>query len=133
MNRLEAFATVSAPGQPLEMIDVDAYGRSCRDYKHAPQSLRDLYQQNLSDKTFVVFEKERYSFLDIWETASSLGAGLMTDYSIQKGDRVTICLRNYPEWIIAFEAVTSVGAIVVAMNSLWQADEIQYGLASAPC
>jgi long-chain acyl-CoA synthetase len=133
MNRLEAFATVSAPGQPLEMIDVDAYGRSCRDYKHAPQSLRDLYQQNLSDKTFVVFEKERYSFLDIWETASSLGAGLMTDYSIQKGDRVAICLRNYPEWIIAFEAVTSVGAIVVAMNSLWQADEIQYGLRDSGC
>ena len=50
MNRLEAFAMVSAPGQPLEMIEVDVYGRSCRDYKYAPQSLRDLYQQNLSNK-----------------------------------------------------------------------------------
>ena len=133
MNRLEAFAMVSAPGQPLEMIEVDVYGRSCRDYKYAPQSLRDLYQQNLSDKTFVVFEQERYSFLDIWAAASAFGSGLVKDYNIQKGDRVAICLRNYPEWIIAFEAITSVGAIVVAMNSLWQADEIYYGLQDSDC
>jgi len=133
MNRLEAFAMVSAPGQPLEMIEVDVYDRSCRDFKHAPQSLRDLYQQNLSDKTFVVFEQERYSFLDIWAAASAFGAGLVNDYHIQKGDRVAICLRNYPEWIIAFEAITSVGAIVVAMNSLWQADEIHYGLQDSGC
>ena len=98
MNRLEAFAMVSAPGQPLEMIEVDVYDRSCRDFKHAPQSLRDLYQQNLSDKTFVVFEQERYSFLDIWAAASAFGAGLVNDYHIQKDDRVAICLRNYPEW-----------------------------------
>jgi long-chain acyl-CoA synthetase len=37
-------------------------------------------------------------------------------------------MRNYPEWMIAFTAITSVGAIAVAMNALWQADELAYGL-----
>jgi long-chain acyl-CoA synthetase len=133
MIRQEAFTMLSAPGQPLEIVDVDVYGRTCRNYKHAPKSLRDLYQTNLSNKTFLVFEKERFSFADIWAAASAIGAGLVADHDIQKGDRVAICMRNYPEWIIAFQAITSVGGIVVAMNSLWQADEIHYGLQDSDC
>ena len=37
-------------------------------------------------------------------------------------------MRNYPEWILAFMASTSVGAIAVAMNAHWQPDELRYGL-----
>ena len=37
-------------------------------------------------------------------------------------------MRNYPEWMLAFTAATSVSAIAVAMNSLWNADEMAYGL-----
>jgi long-chain acyl-CoA synthetase len=133
MIRQEAFTMLSAPGQPLEIVDLDVYGRTCRNYKHAPKSLRDLYQTNLSNKTFLVFEKERFSFADIWAAASAIGAGLVADHDIQKGDRVAICMRNYPEWIIAFQAITSVGGIVVAMNSLWRADEIHYGLQDSDC
>jgi long-chain acyl-CoA synthetase len=133
MDRFEAIAALAAPGQPLEMIETQVYGASCRAFKHAPSCLRELYRQNLSDETFVVFEQERYSFNHIWAIASAIGQGLVVDQGIQKGDRVAICMRNYPEWIIAFQAVTSVGAIAVAMNSLWQADEIEYGLEDSGC
>ena len=37
-------------------------------------------------------------------------------------------MRNYPEWILAFTAVTSIGAVAVAMNALWRPDEMEYGL-----
>jgi long-chain acyl-CoA synthetase len=133
MDRNEVLATLSAPGQPLEIVETEVYGANCRTYKNAPASLCELYQQNLSDESFVVFEDERYSFNDIWGIASAIGQGLVSDYDIQKGDRVAICMRNYPEWIIAFEAITSVGAIAVAMNSLWQAEEIDYGLQNSGC
>ena len=53
---------------------------------------------------------------------------LVEEYGITKGDRVAISMRNYPEWILAFEAITSIGAIAVAMNSLWKPDEMAYGL-----
>lgn len=128
MDRSEAFTNITAPGQPHEMMDREVYGQTFRAFKHAPQNLRELYTQNISDATFVVFNEERYSFAEIWSLASALGSALVTEYNIQKGDPVAICMRNYPEWIIAFEAITSVGAIAVAMNSLWQADEIDYGL-----
>jgi long-chain acyl-CoA synthetase len=44
---------------------------------------------------------------------------LVEDYRIKKGDRVAIGARNYPEWIIAFLAITSVGGIAVCLNALW--------------
>ena len=37
-------------------------------------------------------------------------------------------MRNYPEWIVAFAAITSVGGIAVSMNAWWKADEMAYGL-----
>ncbi len=52
----------------------------------------------------------------------------MDHYGIKKGDRVAISMRNYPEWMIAFTAITSVGGVAVAMNALWQPDELAYGL-----
>ena len=37
-------------------------------------------------------------------------------------------MRNYPEWIAAFVAITSVGAIVVPLNAWWVTDEMVYAL-----
>jgi long-chain acyl-CoA synthetase len=53
---------------------------------------------------------------------------LVDRYGIQPGDRVAIAMRNYPEWITAFAAITSVGAIAVSMNAWWKVDELAYGL-----
>jgi long-chain acyl-CoA synthetase len=41
---------------------------------------------------------------------------------------VAIAMRNYPEWISAFAAVTSIGAIAVGLNAWWTRDELAYGL-----
>jgi long-chain acyl-CoA synthetase len=119
MDRRQALKTLSAPGMPLEMGNTEVYGKTRRIYKNAPKSLRDLFSQTLSNETFLVFEEERYSFNETWALASAIGSGLVKDYGIEKGDRVAICMRNFPEWIIAFQAITSVGAIAVALNYLW--------------
>jgi long-chain acyl-CoA synthetase len=50
------------------------------------------------------------------------------DCGVRRGDRVAISMRNYPEWMLAFCAATSVGAVAVAMNSLWTAEEMAYGI-----
>ena len=38
-------------------------------------------------------------------------------YGVRPGDRVAIGMRNYPEWVIAFAAITSIGAISVSLNA----------------
>jgi long-chain acyl-CoA synthetase len=47
---------------------------------------------------------------------------------VKKGDRIAIAMRNYPEWMMSFMAVSSIGAMFVAINALWTADEMSYGL-----
>jgi acyl-CoA synthetase (AMP-forming)/AMP-acid ligase II len=37
-------------------------------------------------------------------------------------------MRNYPEWIFAFMATTSLGAIAVPMNGWWTTEELDFGL-----
>jgi long-chain acyl-CoA synthetase len=128
MTRDEALKILTAPGEPYELTQAELYGESCRVFKQAPPTLRELYAENLSDLEFVVYAEERYSFNDIWALAGSVAQGLIEEFGVAKGDRVAISMRNYPEWIVAFSAVTAIGAIAVAMNALWQPDEMEYGL-----
>ena len=37
-------------------------------------------------------------------------------------------MRNYPEWVVAFSAITSIGAISVSLNAWWTSDELDYAL-----
>ncbi|MFY9333958.1 MAG: AMP-binding protein, partial [Porticoccaceae bacterium] len=131
MNRHQAIALLTASGQPMELIQSELYGVPCRRYKNAPQTLRQLFEDNLSELPFIVFAEERYSFQQTWHKASALACALVEDFSIGKGDRVAICMRNYPEWIMTFNAITSIGAIAVALNSLCQADELVYGVTNS--
>jgi len=128
LTRLEAIAQLTAPGQPFELELAELYGRQCRVFKNAPPTFRELFDESRSDATFLVYEDERLSFEETYQAASNIATLLVEDYGISKGDRVAISMRNYPEWITAFMAVTSIGGIAVAMNALWQSDEMEYGL-----
>ncbi len=128
MNRDQALAALTAPGEAYELEEIELYGRPCRAFRNAPGTLRDLYHDNRSDLPFIVYEDERLSFEDVWQQACRIGHLLIDDYGLEKGDRVAISMRNYPEWIMAFSAVTSIGGVAVAMNAMWQPDEMAYGL-----
>ncbi len=128
LTRSEALARLTAPGQPYELQPMNIREVPCRVFVNAPNSLRELYADNVSDATFVVYQNERYSFAEMYQMAARLATCLQDVYSIQKGDRIAICMRNYPEWIVAFTAATSIGAIAVAMNAWWGAEELEMGL-----
>ena len=61
-SRRELAAAATAPGQDYEIVAGEFWGRPCRVFKNAPQTLRNLYDDNRSDETFIVYEDERYSF-----------------------------------------------------------------------
>lgn len=129
MTRAQALAQLTAPGQPYELAPKTINDIPMRVFVNAPNSLRELYADNLSDATFFVYQDERYTFNEIYQLASRLATQLVANYDVQHGDRVAIAMRNYPEWIIGFMAATSIGAIAVAMNAWWEADEIAEGIA----
>ena len=128
MERKEALGLLTAPGQPFELQELEVYGRRCRGFVHAPPTLRDLYRETCSDLPFIVYSDERITFAEAWDGAARIAQFLHRDCGVGKGDRVAICMRNYPEWILSFMATTSVGCIAVAMNSLWGPEEMEYGL-----
>ncbi|MDP3594804.1 MAG: AMP-binding protein, partial [Phenylobacterium sp.] len=128
MTRLEALAQLTGPGLPYELVEIEALGRRVQAFKNAPVNLRELFETGRSDLPFIVYENERLTFEQAWQASQTLAAAMVADYGVDKGDRVAISMRNYPEWIIGFMAATSIGAIAVAMNALWQPHEMEYGL-----
>ncbi len=127
-QRLDAFARITAVGEPYELVDREDIRGPVQTFVNAPTSLRQVYEDAVSDVEFVVAEDQRWTFAEFWNDAATIGHLLVHDLGVRKGDRVAISMRNYPEWMLAFTAATSVGAIAVAMNSLWNADEMAYGL-----
>ena len=127
-QRLDAFARITAVGEPYELVDREDIRGPVQTFMNAPTSLRQVYEDAVSDVEFVVAEDQRWTFAEFWNDAATIGHLLVHDLGVRKGDRVAISMRNYPEWMLAFTAATSVGAIAVAMNSLWNADEMAYGL-----
>ena len=127
-SRAEAIAALTAPGEPFELTTLSITGQPQLVFANAPASLRQLYEDNASDKPFIVYDDERLTFAEAWAEAARIAVVLRRDYGVETGDRVAISMRNFPEWILAFTAITSLGAIAVAMNALWQAEELEYGL-----
>ena len=131
ISREQAIAVATAPGQPHELVDESIDGRVLRVFKSAPPSLRALFESTASELPFLSYEEERYSFAQSWAAAARIGQLLVHGCGVRHGDRVAIAMRNYPEWIFAFTAITSIGAVAVAMNAHWSAEEMAYGMADS--
>lgn len=131
MTRSEALAALTGPGELYALGTETIRGVPQRVFVNAPRSLRQLYESARSDAEFIVFEDERRTFEAAWQEAGAIGHLLVNTYGVKPGDRVAISTRNFPEWITAFMAITSVGGIAVAMNALWTPDEMAYGLADS--
>ncbi len=128
MGRADAIAALTAPGMPYALEDASALGRQVRVFAQALPSLRALYESTATALPFLVYEDERLSFAEAWAAAGRIGHVLVHDCGVRPGDRVAIAMRNYPEWALAFCAITSIGAVAVAVNGHWTTDELAYGL-----
>ena len=65
-------------------------------------SIRAVWESSLQygDKTYIVYENERYTYRQAHQKVIALANVLKTEYGIQKGDRVAVIMRNYPEWYV---------------------------------
>ncbi len=125
----EACAQVCAPGTRFEIVEVDVFGVPTKVFTGTPPNLRSLYAAAAArTDDFIVFEDERWPMPTVLDLIGRIGHALVHDLGVTTGDRVAIAMRNYPEWIATFAAITSVGAVAVPMNAWWQTDEMVYAL-----
>ena len=114
-------AAMTADGQPFALQPVTINGVDFQTYATMPANLGAYcaIMQQHGDREFVVYRDQRYSFAETWARSAAVGAGLQRKFGIAPGDRVAIASRNNPEWMMAFIAIVSIGAVAVPMNAWW--------------
>ena len=129
----DALARITASGGPFELTNLQLDGVSCRIFRNAAQTVDQLVDQGrqYGDATFLVYQGERLSFNTFFRDVDTLAARLQTTLGVAKGDRLAIAMRNRPEWLIAFCAAVSIGAVVVPLNSWERRKEMVRNLANA--
>ena len=132
----EIRAQLTGPGGPFEIIEEDVRGVRLPVFKERLRSLRDLLAQsaNHGDKELMVYQDRRITYSENLAQVASLACEFQDRYGVKAGDRVAILAANRPEFVQAFWATVSLGAIAVAFNGWWVAEEIFYALGdSEPC
>ena len=76
------------------------------------------------------FMGERFTHGLVDERSKALGAWLQAQ-GVQRGDRVALMMPNVPQYLVAIGAVLRVGGVVVNVNPLYTARELQHQLADS--
>ncbi len=127
----DLYTTLCGPGGYFEMEDASVAGVSMRVFVNRSRSLRDLLLTGASrfaDRKFVIDANREHTFASIVPAVAAVAHSLAEEYGIGPGDRVAISAANCVEYAVTFWAVTSLGAITVAMNGWWTSNEMQYAL-----
>ncbi|WP_439100986.1 class I adenylate-forming enzyme family protein [Congregibacter sp.] len=125
----KAWSEFTSPGQMFEVQRTNVHGVDILSYVHAPNSLRDLWLGSAGhgDNDYLVYQDERISYSEAHRRVAALAQAL-AEMGVSPGDRVAIAMRNYPEWLLAYWAITSMGAVAVGMNAWWVPHEMEYAL-----
>lgn len=127
----QANAALGASETPLHVGEADVNGVTMKVYDMAPPTVRfmlEMAEQQFGDLDYLIYEDERVTYSAMARAVEHFAGVLIEKYGVQKGDRVAVIMRNYPQWPVPFFAALSIGAIATPMNSWWTGEELEYGL-----
>lgn len=129
----EAIAAITQPGSPYELGQESINGVDYTVFVNAPKTMVELIDagRQFGDQEFLVYQDERWTFNEFFLQVDKLSHQLLHQLGVTQGDRVAIAMRNYPEWMTAFVAIISVGAVAVPLNSWGLSQELEQGLVDA--
>lgn len=125
----ETIAEMTAPGQMFGITEVEVGGQPVKAWAMAPNSLRDVWLTTAGhgDADYLVYRDERWTYNRAHEQAARIANWLVAS-GIGPGDHVAIAMRNFPEWMLSYWAIASIGAVSVGVNAWWVPEELKYGL-----
>ncbi|MFC8046025.1 class I adenylate-forming enzyme family protein [Nocardia sp. NPDC057353] len=123
-------AQLAGPGGPFALTVEPVLGTELPVFVNRRRSLGIALTDSRAwgDRDYLVTAERRWTYTEHADAAGALAAGLAARYGVGKGDRVAILAANSPEWVIAFWAAQSLGAIAVGYNAWWAPREIDYAL-----
>ncbi|MFQ6329359.1 class I adenylate-forming enzyme family protein [Nocardia sp. CWNU-33] len=125
-----AIGRLTGPGGQFEMVVEEVLGAPMPVMRHRGRSLGEVLAASiaLADRDYLVTEDRRMSYTEHAHAVGALARALRDRYGVGKGDRIGILAANTPEWVVAFWAAQTLGAIAVGYNAWWAPREIAYGI-----
>lgn len=126
----QAREQLTQPGAPFEMYEETHNGVVYKLYKNVPATVRESLAvgRNHGEAPFLQYEGESWNFNEFFKGVDAIAYQLVHKYQLSKGQRVAIAMRNYPEWMMAYAAAISLGAVAVPINSWGQRDDLLFAL-----
>ena len=126
----DAVAQLTAPTAPFEVETVDVAGVPLKAFKNAESSLGAFLAagRNHDANLFLQYQGEDWTYGAFFTAVDQACDWLVNEAQIQKGDPIAIAMRNRPEWLVAFVATVTIGAVAVPLNSWGKAQELTQGL-----
>ncbi|MEW6717990.1 MAG: long-chain fatty acid--CoA ligase [Chloroflexota bacterium] len=91
-----------------------------------PASLEETARKH-SDHPAMVFKNNTISYGEYFEMVLRFAAALQ-ELGVKKGERVAVHLPNCPQFLISYNAILRIGAIVVPCNPVYTAREMKHQL-----
>lgn len=89
-------------------------------------------QQAFANRDYIVYESERVTYAQAHARVRHQ-ASFLHSLGVRKGTKVALCLRNCPDWILAFFAIHSLGGVVVAVNGFNTAEVMAHCVKASGC
>ena len=116
MDFNQAVQKVLDTDELFQTEDVEIRGTFYKAFNKVPADLQELldYGKTVREwEEFIVYEKEKISYLDFCDQVSRVSSFLQKEVGIKKGDKVAIAMRNYPEYLTILMAVASIGGCLL--------------------
>ena len=81
------------------------------------------------DKPAIVFFGRATAYARLRADAERLAGWLQREAGVKPGDRVVLMMQNSPQFVTAFYAILRAGAVVVPVNPMSRADELEHYVA----
>jgi long-chain acyl-CoA synthetase len=104
--------------------------------RHGPRTAKELWigaVEKYGPREYVAYfpngtKKPAYriTFAEAGKQVNIIANMLQREFAIKKGDHVAIAMRNYPEYLLFFWAILSIGAVVSNINAWLTAPEMEY-------
>lgn len=72
---------------------------------------------NTPDQLFLIFEGQRWTYAQFFDSVTTVGNWLMKNLGVQRGDIVALCGVNTPEYIMIWFALEGIGACPAFINN----------------
>jgi long-chain acyl-CoA synthetase len=130
-RRAAVTAQLCGPDGPFATTTETVLGEPMDVFAQRPGSIRELLAAAAShgDQEYAVFGPRRITFADHVATVGSVAAAMRDRHGIGPGDRVAMWGANSYEYLVAWFATVSLGAIFTALNGWWVGEEARHGLA----